>query len=152
VSEGLGGAWLGGGVVETGWGGWVETEVRGLSAVRGGGAAAAAAAEPNQPGAPSRLPSTPTRPSYNLRVVECRLAAALMARKLGTSVEAAARVKTLREVEPMIAERFGPGLEGKLKAVEELLGHDTYLQDRVRVDARGCVGVCGKGLGMAAWS
>lgn len=71
---------------------------------------------------------------YNLRVVECRLAAALMARKLGASVEAAARVKTLREVEPMIAERFGPGLEGKLKAVEELLGHDTYLQDRVEVE------------------
>jgi hypothetical protein len=111
-----------------------------------------------------------------------------MARKLGASAAAAAKVKTLREVEPAIAEKYGPGLDGKvrggaavlqsgirqlgfaagrvgrgagqqflslshrnrpseqslssvttispfalrqLKAVEELLGHDTYLQDRV---------------------
>lgn len=69
---------------------------------------------------------------YNLRVVECRLAAALLARKLGAAPSEAAKVKTLREVEPAIAAKYGPGLEGKLKAVEELLGREVYLQDKVR--------------------
>ncbi|KAI8476482.1 MAG: ribosomal protein S5 domain 2-type protein [Monoraphidium minutum] len=68
---------------------------------------------------------------YNLRVVECRLAAALMARKLGSDPAAAAKVHTLREIEPMIAAKYGEGLEGKLKAVEELLEEGHYLQDRV---------------------
>jgi hypothetical protein len=61
------------------------------------------------PGAPN-LP-----PSYNLRVVECRLAAALMARKLGAGPQEAAAVRTLREIEPMIAAKFGPGLKGKVR-------------------------------------
>lgn len=46
--------------------------------------------------------------------MECRLAAALIARKLGASAQDAAAVRTLREVEPAIAEKYGPGLEGKV--------------------------------------
>ncbi|KIY97734.1 galactokinase [Monoraphidium neglectum] len=68
---------------------------------------------------------------YNLRVVECRLAAALIARKLGSPSDAAARVRTLREVEPLIAAKYGEGLKGKLRAVEELLDGGLYLQPRV---------------------
>lgn len=71
---------------------------------------------------------------YNLRVVECRLAAALIARKLGAPPEAAAKVRTLREVEPAVADKYGPGLGGKLAAVEELLGRDPYLQEKVEVE------------------
>jgi N-acetylgalactosamine kinase len=51
---------------------------------------------------------------YNLRVVECRLAAALIARALGAEPSAAAAVRTLREVEPAIAAKYGPGLDGKV--------------------------------------
>lgn len=68
---------------------------------------------------------------YNLRVVECRLAAALIARKLGASPGVAARVRTLREVEPAIAAEYGTGLEGKLKAVYDLIEPGHYLQDKV---------------------
>lgn len=68
---------------------------------------------------------------YNLRVVECRLAAALIARKLGSAPEAAAAVRTLKEVEPAIAAKFGAGLEGKLAAVKNLLEDSHYLQERV---------------------
>ncbi|GBF90169.1 galactokinase [Raphidocelis subcapitata] len=71
---------------------------------------------------------------YNLRVVECRLAAALIARKLGAPPAAAAAVRTLREVEPAVAEKFGPGLKGKLRAVDELLERGNYLQDKIEAD------------------
>lgn len=66
--------------------------------------------------APALTHPTPTHPtpSYNLRVVECRLAAALIARKLGAAPAAAAAVRTLREVEPAIAEKYGPGLKAKV--------------------------------------
>jgi hypothetical protein len=66
-----------------------------------------------------RMPAFAARCSYNLRVVECRLAAALMARKLGAPPTAAAAVKTLREVEPQIAAKFGPGLKGKVRARQQ---------------------------------
>jgi N-acetylgalactosamine kinase len=46
---------------------------------------------------------------YNLRVVECRLAAALLARRLGASAEEAAAVRTLRDVEERVSEH-GQGL------------------------------------------
>ncbi|EFJ41193.1 hypothetical protein VOLCADRAFT_98854 [Volvox carteri f. nagariensis] len=45
---------------------------------------------------------------YNLRVVECRLAAVLLAMKLGMSAEdALGKIRTLRDVEPLIAEKYG---------------------------------------------
>jgi N-acetylgalactosamine kinase len=44
---------------------------------------------------------------YNLRVVECRLAAALLARRLGASPEEAAAVRTLRDVEERVAAKGG---------------------------------------------
>jgi N-acetylgalactosamine kinase len=58
---------------------------------------------------PWRLPR-----SYNLRVVECRMAAALVARKLGAAPEAAAAVRTLREVEPATAAAHGAGMAGQV--------------------------------------
>ena len=47
-------------------------------------------------------------------MVECRLAAALIARKLGSAPDAAAAVRTLKEVEPAIAAKYGEGLDGKV--------------------------------------
>lgn len=43
--------------------------------------------------------------SYNLRVVECRLAAACLALALGASASQAREIKTLREVEPRIVDK-----------------------------------------------
>jgi galactokinase len=64
-----------------------------------------------------RPPLSPpvARSRYNLRVVECCLAAALLARKLGAPPQAAAAVRTLRQVEPDIARRFGPGPEAQVR-------------------------------------
>ncbi|PNW70732.1 hypothetical protein CHLRE_17g732300v5 [Chlamydomonas reinhardtii] len=50
---------------------------------------------------------------YNLRVVECRLAAVLLAMSLGMSREdALAKVRTLRDVEPLIAEQHSGAHDG----------------------------------------
>lgn len=43
--------------------------------------------------------------SYNLRVVECRLAAACLALALGAGAPEAREIKTLREVEPRIVDK-----------------------------------------------
>jgi hypothetical protein len=65
-------------------------------------------------------------------VVECRLAAALLAKHLGATSEEAAAVTTLKEVEPMIAaSEHGPGLAGKEAAVKALLHEGAYMQDEV---------------------
>ena len=70
------------------------------------------------------LKPLPSRRSFNLRVVECRLAAALLARKLGAAPEAAAAVRTLREVEPAVSASYGPGLEGQVgRRPPTLAGH-----------------------------
>ncbi|GLC69817.1 hypothetical protein PLESTF_000883800 [Pleodorina starrii] len=64
---------------------------------------------------------------YNLRVVECRLAAVLMAMKLGMSTEdAMAKIRTLRDVEPLIQQTYGAA-DGATcaNAVSELLA-ETY--------------------------
>lgn len=56
---------------------------------------------------------------YNLRVVECRLAAALLARRLGASAEEAAAVRTLRDVEERVAEHGKGVLEAEAKEAGE---------------------------------
>ncbi len=72
--------------------------------------------------------------------MECRLAAALLARKLGATPAQAAAVRTLRQAEPwIIAGRFGPtgpggGNEGQLAAVAELLESGEYSQEQVESD------------------
>jgi len=69
---------------------------------------------------------------YNLRVVECRLAAALLAKHLGVSSQEAAAITTLKEIEPMIAaSEHGPGLPGKEAAVKALLHEGAYMQEEI---------------------
>jgi N-acetylgalactosamine kinase len=76
---------------------------------------------------------------YNLRVVECRLAAASLGRVLlGGEAADPGMVKgltTLRAVEPLIenSPQFGPGVAGKLAAVSALLAEGAY--DRETVEA-----------------
>jgi N-acetylgalactosamine kinase len=42
---------------------------------------------------------------YNLRVVECRLAAAVLALALGVAPDQARRTRTLQEIEPLVGGR-----------------------------------------------
>lgn len=76
---------------------------------------------------------------YNLRVVECRLAAALIARRLGHSAAAAAAITTLKDIEPLLESKYGPGLAGQQAGVAELLREGAYMQPEVRR-------VCGFGV------
>jgi N-acetylgalactosamine kinase len=66
---------------------------------------------------------------YNLRVVECRLAAQVMARAMGADAGTAADVRTLRDLEPLIEARYGPG--GEEAAVSALLRAGAYSQEEV---------------------
>ena len=71
-------------------------------------------------------------------MVECRLAAALLAKHLGVSSQEAAAITTLKEIEPMIAaSEHGPGLLGKEAAVKALLHEGAYMQDEVSAVLRG---------------
>lgn len=70
--------------------------------------------------------------SYNLRVVECRLAAMLLAVALGKPPGEAAAVTTLKQVEPAIIDKYGPGAEAQAKAVRELLHEGVYMPAEVR--------------------
>lgn len=67
---------------------------------------------------------------YNLRVVECRLAAGVLAVLLGESKESARGVLTLKEVEPLIEAKYsGPKAStsgAQAAAVEELLHEGAY--------------------------
>ncbi len=63
--------------------------------------------------------------------MECRLAAALLARGLGANAELAASIKTLKEVEGLIEAQHGPGVQGQEAAVKALLHEGSYLQDEV---------------------
>ena len=70
---------------------------------------------------------------YNLRVVECRVAAAALGRVLlgGEAAEAGTvrGLTTLRAVEPLIgASSHGPGVAGKLAAVGSILRGGAYSQ------------------------
>lgn len=67
---------------------------------------------------------------YNLRVVECRLAAQVMATQLGLTPAQAADIRTLRDIEPLIEQRYGR--DGQEKAVQELLREGAYSQKEVR--------------------
>jgi hypothetical protein len=83
--------------------------------------------------------------------VECRLAAAVLARALGASVEEAAGVTTLKELEGRVAgSSYGPGVAGRLAAVEGELHEGAYMQEEVR-GGDWVVEVCvwGKGRGFA---
>lgn len=68
---------------------------------------------------------------YNLRVVECRLAAAALAKGLGLSTSDATAINTLKEVEPLIINKYGPGIDAQTQAVKEHLHEGTYSQDEV---------------------
>eukprot|EP00882_Tetradesmus_deserticola_P016206 GHRQ01017289.1.p1 GENE.GHRQ01017289.1~~GHRQ01017289.1.p1 ORF type:complete len:350 (+),score=139.38 GHRQ01017289.1:90-1139(+) len=69
---------------------------------------------------------------YNLRVVECRLAAMLLAVALGKAPAEAAGITTLKQVEPAIIDKYGPGAEEQDKAVRELLHEGVYTPEEVR--------------------
>lgn len=89
------------------------------------------------------IPQTYQRPllcpaipcSYNLRVVECRLAAMVLAAALGATPADAAAVKTLKDVEPLIEGRYGPGAAPRAAAVAELLHEGTYGVEEVSMRA-----------------
>lgn len=79
---------------------------------------------------------------YNLRVVECRLAAAALALALGAERGEALALRTLREVEPLVAAKYA-GVKGSadaaaLAAVDEHLHSGTYS----RAELEGLLG-CG---------
>ncbi|KAK9792724.1 hypothetical protein WJX73_007552 [Symbiochloris irregularis] len=67
---------------------------------------------------------------YNMRVVECRLAAMLLALKLGESKESAHKIKTLREVETLLQKHVsgpkGDVSNANAAVVEEHLHEDPY--------------------------
>lgn len=69
---------------------------------------------------------------YNLRVVECRLAAMVLAVALGKAPSEAVGLTTLKEVEPLIIDKYGPGAEAQDKAVREHLHGGVYMPDEVR--------------------
>ncbi|KAF5838871.1 ribosomal protein S5 domain 2-type protein [Dunaliella salina] len=69
---------------------------------------------------------------YNLRVVECRLAAIMMTLALGATPEASRSVQTLKDVEPKVAESLGsPGLDACLEAVHKHLHEAPYTHDEL---------------------
>lgn len=68
---------------------------------------------------------------YNLRVVECRLAAMVLAVALGKPASDAVKITTLKEVEPLIIDKFGPGAEAQDKAVKEYLKEGVYMPEEV---------------------
>lgn len=68
---------------------------------------------------------------YNLRVVECRLAAMVLAVALGKAPSEAVAITTLKEVEPLIIDKYGPGAEAQDKAVREHLHEGVYMPDEV---------------------
>ncbi|KAL4519598.1 hypothetical protein Ndes2526B_g01820 [Nannochloris sp. 'desiccata'] len=68
---------------------------------------------------------------YNLRVVECRLASAVLAALLGQSKEAAIGFTTLKEVEPLAEAQYGGEKKGDatnagVAAVHALLHEEPY--------------------------
>lgn len=69
---------------------------------------------------------------YNLRVVECRLAAAVLGVGLGLGPRDAAKLTTLRDVEPFAVAKFGGDgvttTQACLAAVEALLKAEPYSQ------------------------
>ncbi|KAK9816763.1 hypothetical protein WJX72_004871 [[Myrmecia] bisecta] len=72
---------------------------------------------------------------YNMRVVECRLAAICLAISLGHPKEQAVQIKTLREVEPIIEAKFA-GPKGSVSnssaaAVEQYLHEGPYPQEEI---------------------
>ncbi|KAL6751192.1 galactose kinase [Haematococcus lacustris] len=69
---------------------------------------------------------------YNLRVVECRLAAAMLARALGKPQEWCRSVVTLRELEPVVEQASGKsGLAACAEAVQQHLTQDLYSHSEV---------------------
>ncbi|BDA42361.1 N-acetylgalactosamine kinase [Coccomyxa sp. Obi] len=76
---------------------------------------------------------------YNMRVVECRLATALLGLKLGLSSEEAVSRRTLREVEDLVRAAQGPTLGGpkgsvtgaELEVVRKLLDQEVYMQPQL---------------------
>lgn len=65
-------------------------------------------------------------------MVECRLAAMVLAVALGAPPAEAVAIKTVKEVEPLIIAKYGPGAEAQDKAVRELLHEGVYMPDEVR--------------------
>ncbi|KAK9909559.1 hypothetical protein WJX75_004129 [Coccomyxa subellipsoidea] len=67
---------------------------------------------------------------YNLRVVECRLAAALLGLRLGVSKDKARELRTLREVEDLVREKWngpkGSVMGAESEVVRKLLDKKVY--------------------------
>eukprot|EP00798_Chlamydomonas_sp_ICE-L_P022440 gene22440-29553_t len=70
---------------------------------------------------------------FNMRVVECRLAAAMLAVALGATKEKAVEIKTLKDVEPFVTEKFGAGnvLAHAANAVREHLHSGLYTHEEI---------------------
>lgn len=56
----------------------------------------------------------------------------LLAVALGKAPSEAVLITTLKEVEPLIEDKYGPGAEAQSKAIEEHLHEGVYLPDEVR--------------------
>ncbi len=80
--------------------------------------------------------------NYNMRVVECRLAAIVLAIALGQTPSQARSIMTLKQLEPLIAEKVGGpkgevGPEACVGVVHEHLHEAAYSQEEVE----GIIGV-----------
>ncbi|GAX80555.1 hypothetical protein CEUSTIGMA_g7992.t1, partial [Chlamydomonas eustigma] len=69
---------------------------------------------------------------YNMRVVECKLAAMILAISLGgEKSRVLSDIKILKDVEPAIAERFGGGTEKGAEAVKAHLHEGRYTLEEI---------------------
>jgi hypothetical protein len=59
----------------------------------------------------------------------------LLAVALGKSASEAVKITTLKEVEPLIIDKFGPGAEAQDKAVREHLKEGVYMPEEVCIPA-----------------
>lgn len=62
----------------------------------------------------------------------------VLAVALGKPAGEAVQVTTLKEVEPLIIDKFGPGAEAQDKAVKEFLKEGVYMPEEVRGSGCAC--------------
>ena len=76
---------------------------------------------------------------YNMRVIECRLAAVILSLSLGKDASSAlSSIKILKDVEPLVAERYGGGAPGSIEllalasqAVKDHLHEGRYTLEEI---------------------